>query len=511
MISAHSVGQRALPARPFGINAQPPRRITPQFPFVAESDLPYEQMCRAWERILEIGVQWVRVGHHGDRTSWDNVEAERGVLRLDPDVEGAIARAVQAEARVQVTLCYGNAIYTGPGWKPRRVVPNVWQGDASIYHGPKTPQAIEAFAGYCAYMVRRLGGWVKDWEIWNEQNLIDRDGLYNPWGPTVDPTEYVRLLAAAAERIKEVDPTASISFGGLAGLGYEFLEACLQEGAGQYIDVVSFHPYRPPTFWGGAGTPEEAMGPEYPGPRYGARNYMEEVQALQALCDRYRPGLELWVNELGWSVPPRAVEPDRQVPGLFHGPVDELTQAKYLLRAYLVNLAMGLPTAWWWLLGAERLGGYGTAFTPDEGLLRHDLGERPALDALRHLIATFGTGLESLDVGSVVHIDETSPDLYYFAYHTPSGSTLLPLWIADVAAAGYPARTVRLRLLQPPHSAVTAVDLLTGQESAVRAEGHEGQTVLTVGVGDTPLVLRWNAAQDRGAAPRFAPHTPGSS
>jgi len=30
-----------LPGRPFGVNAPPPRRITPQFPFIAESDLPY--------------------------------------------------------------------------------------------------------------------------------------------------------------------------------------------------------------------------------------------------------------------------------------------------------------------------------------------------------------------------------------------------------------------------------------------------------------------------------------
>ncbi len=486
----HSEVTVDLPPRPFGVNAQLPRRITPQFPYVAESDVPFEHLSQAWECMLDAGVQWVRVGHHGDRTSWDNVEVERGVLRLDPDVEAGIARAHLRGVRVQVTLAYGNALYTGPGFKPRRAIPNVWQGAGGIYHGPKTPAEIDAYARYCAYMVRRLGGWVKDWEIWNEQNLIDADGLYNPWGPAVDPEEYTRVLAAAVDRIKDVDPDAVISFGGLAGLGYEFLESCLQVGAGRYIDVVSYHPYRPPTVNGARGTPEEAMGPGYTGPRYGARTYMDEVRALQAICDRYRPGIALWCNEWGWSVPPRASAPDRLIPKLFHGPVDEAAQAKYLLRAYLVNLALGVPTAWWWLLGTERLGGYGTAFTPDEGLLRHDLGERPAFDALRRLIATLGEGLSGCAVEDVAAVVDPPPNLYHCAFRRPGGATLLLLWVADVAATDYPARAVTLRLTAAPRGPITAIDLLSGHEQRVAVQASEGQPMLDVRVADSPLVLQ---------------------
>jgi hypothetical protein len=488
MVPGDEITQPVLPARPFGVNAQLPRRCTPQFPYVAESDLPYEVLHHAWKRLIDSGVQWVRVGHHGDRTAWDNVEVDRGTLRLDPDVEAAVARAALRGVRVQVTLCYGNAIYTGPGWKPRRVIPNVWQGDAGIYHGPKTPEAIDAYARYCGYMVERLGSWVKDWEIWNEQNLIDRDGLYNPWGPTVDPDEYVRVLRAGSTRIRETDPEARIAFGGLAGLGYEFLEACLQRGAGEYIDVVPFHPYRPPTVAGGQGTPEEAMGPQYSGPRYGARNYMEEVRALQALCDRYRPGIALWANELGWSVPPVAPEPGHATPHLFLGPVDEPTQAKYLLRAYLVNLALGLPTAWWWLLGAGRLGSYGAPFTPDEGLLRPDLSERPAFAALRRLIAVMGERLADVPVARVAQIDDDHPLLYRFAFRSANGATLLVLWMAEVARANYAARTVMLRLAAAPQRSMQALDLLSGEERPVIVQ--EQDAVAAIQVGDTPVVLR---------------------
>jgi hypothetical protein len=491
MVAGASSTQSALPPRPFGVNAQLPRRITPQFPYVAESDLPYEVLCHAWERLLDSGVHWVRVGHHGDRTAWDNVEVDRGTLRLDPDAEAAIARAALRGVRVQVTLGYGNAMYTGPGWKPRRVIPNVWQGDAGMYHGPKTPEAIDAYAEYCAYMVRRLGGWVKDWEIWNEQNLLDRDGLYNPWGPTVDPEEYTRVLRAASMRIKDLDADARISFGGLAGLGYEFLEACLQRGAGEYIDVVPFHPYRPPTVAGGQGTPEEAMGPEYTGPRYGAQSYLEEVRALQALCDRYRPGLALWANELGWSVPPVEPEPGQSIPHLFHGPVDESTQAKYLLRAYLVNLALGVPTAWWWLLGAPRLGGYGTPFTPDEGLLRPDLSERPAFAALCRMVTVLGERLEGVPVEHVMRLEGSLPALYRFAFRTLDGAILVALWFADVARTDYPAQPVRLRLDGLSLAGLHAIDLLSGKERPVTSEGNTEQTWVTVPIADTPVVLRF--------------------
>jgi len=469
---------------PFGVNAQVPRRPSADFPFVAESDLPYENLRRAWELMLGAS-QWVRIGQWADRTSWDNVEIEMGRLHLDPDVEKAIAQAAERGLRVQVTLCYGNPLYCGPSYRAPRIVPNVWDGRRSCFWAPLTSDAIDAFAAYCAYMVRRLGGWVKDWEIWNEENLASATGSYF-WASERDPTAYTRLFKAAAQRIKEVDPEARVAFGGVAGIDMAYLEESLQQGAGEYVDVIPIHPYRAPNSAGCLGTPEGPSGP--PGGASPYTAYREDIERLRELVARYAPGAMVWANETGWPVPPAAPDLRLSIPAFWDCPVGELTQAKYLARAYLQNLALGIPTAWWWLLNASRVGAFGVRAAPDEALLRDDLSPRPAFHTLAALGATFGRRVRPAPLATIAAIHDAPAALHAYAFERGDGRHVLALWLAEVGQDNSPMCPLTLTMREPLPAHVTIAHLVGDTTPQSGLALHDAR-MLELEVGDAPLLV----------------------
>lgn len=245
-----------------------------------------------------------------EKTNWDCVEPERGrfVFPADKDVNEAVANGFD----VLVVLGYGvrkppkwlDAIPSGKGeWGWQQMVPK--------------PQEMHCWQEYVRAMAEHYRGKVKYWEIINEPNGI------------MQAKDYLPMLKTAYNAIKEVDPQMQVI--GICSTwdykvdGFKFVEECLEQGAAQYLDIISLHPYTWPK------SPEE-------------RNTRKMFQRVHDLMDKYAPKTKLWCTE--WSYVSPVLEPGRpvtQVGADISDPFDNsaLQVAAYFVRTALIHLAAG--------------------------------------------------------------------------------------------------------------------------------------------------------------------------
>jgi hypothetical protein len=111
--------------------------------------------------------------------------------------------------------------------------------------GPPAPQYAGALERFVELMTIRYPDMVAV-EAWNEPNAVDH------WDPP-DPRAYVGELNLIYTGVKNGNPSMPVLGGGLANhqsdlpngsIGiYNFLSAMYDDGAGPYMDAVSFHPY----------------------------------------------------------------------------------------------------------------------------------------------------------------------------------------------------------------------------------------------------------------------------
>ena len=90
---------------------------------------------------------------------------------------------------------------------------------------------------------------VKHFEIWNEPNIS------NFWKPAPDIAHYTRMLIAAYDAMKAVDPSITVMAGAFSPYGgpgdnsgdrinpVDFLAGIYANGGGGHFDAVSHHPY----------------------------------------------------------------------------------------------------------------------------------------------------------------------------------------------------------------------------------------------------------------------------
>lgn len=133
---------------------------------------------------------------------------------------------------------------------------------------------------------------IKHWEIWNEQDI-----QLPEFNVRIEPEPYSKLLIQAYDAIKENDPEATVSFGGMSPKGFEYTENYLEDAYnapsmqayyianGHYpFDVVSAHPY-PEIF----SNPNDGL----------ASVLNNEIKAvMNAHGDRHK---KVWLTEMGWS------------------------------------------------------------------------------------------------------------------------------------------------------------------------------------------------------------------
>ena len=201
----------------------------------------------------------------------------------------------------------------------------VW-GENGLPDAPRTSNEISTYAKNAAeaaeFIRQKHGPDFKTiaYEIWNEPNLNYE------WEGNPNPTEFVNLLKAASEAIRQADPQAVIVSGAPSPGGdyddLKFLEDMYVAGAKGLIDAVGSHPY------GGPWPPEHPDGIDPNGNGY---PFFRKPEKQRAIMERYGDTTtQIWATEFSWLA---------GVPGCNFGEhtawqVSIEQQADYLVTAY---------------------------------------------------------------------------------------------------------------------------------------------------------------------------------
>lgn len=330
-----------------------------------------------------------------------------------------------------------------------------WANGGNLWNWP--PTDIGAWENYVSTVASRYSGRVSAWEVWNEENI---DAF---WQPAPDAAAYVALLAAASPRIRSADPSATIVMGGVAGLGSDYLAACLSSGAAAYIDAIAYHPYAETI--GVEGQPEEDL----LRPKESLCRYLVTF-AHWLIAQHTTKDLEVWLTEVGWTT--CAETP----PGL-----DEDTQAAYLLRTLIDYATTDVDRVIWFNLRDTWLNDWDRY-----GLLELDFTPKPSYGYYSTFMDVFGPA-SGLAPGAA-SFSCVSPGLEAHAFRLPDGGLALAAWKADDDTDTLTAHVPDPSLADP-----VLVDPASGAESPTPGVSRDeaGGIILSgLPIGKTPVILR---------------------
>ncbi len=295
----------------------------------------------------QMGAKWSRVSF-----VWNEIEAANG--RFEWGKYDEIVRlAGEYGIELVPTFMWEDPI---PAWAG---TPQIEEGDGLDNKRNLPPRNLEDWRDYVRQVVTRYRDSIGWWIPWNEPNLTKY------LGPERDPGKYVELLRACTETIREVDPDARICGMNLALVDLRYYEECFELGALQYCDAVGCHPYRM-----GVDPDERSVGLNWLIGLNEKRTWLEELQELRALVDRYAQGRQvgIWLDEMG-----QPTEEDFVIPNVA---VTEQTAAVYLARMYAEGLGTRVIDKGLWFA----FHGYGSF-----SLVRDDFTLKPEAIAYRLL------------------------------------------------------------------------------------------------------------------------------
>jgi len=201
---------------------------------------------------------------------------------------------------------------------------------------------------YVARQVRRFKGQVKYWEVWNEPPNFTADP---------SPVSYGKVVAAAYDAAKAVDPTVQIGLSAKSN-HLNFLAESIAGGAADKFDFISLHPYEIATLlpagWEGA--------------------YMGIVPRVRQMLQVRSPSkanVPVWFTEIGASAAPPSA-----------GGMGEPMQADVLTKIYTMAFAQGVARTYWF----DPVDSEGLMM----GLVTADGVRRPSWQAMRTLNAYLG-------------------------------------------------------------------------------------------------------------------------
>jgi hypothetical protein len=216
-----------------------------------------------------------------DEISWSSVETTKGNLSMPDYGETFVSAAAERHIRPLLIFDYGNPAYDAGGF-------------------PNSPEAIAAYANYCASLARFTEGRVDTFEVWNEWSI--GCGMSGRPGENT-PAFYAAMLQAAYAAVKSIDPTITI-----VGIGgehsehhFENIKSMIQNGGAKSMDAFSVHSYRYPR------SPEQT-------------DLVGEIKRVREMSAAHGGPSKVWVTEIGWPT-------QRDARG-----VDGRRQARYLVR-----------------------------------------------------------------------------------------------------------------------------------------------------------------------------------
>jgi hypothetical protein len=297
--------------------------------------------------------------------------------------------------------------------------------------GPIQPGKLQQFADFMYAAVSRYSQPpynVKSWELWNEPDvdplLVPPTSVFGCWGNYQDPFYgggyYAEMLEVVYPAIKRADPEAQVLLGGLlldcdpnqppedkdCSSG-NFLEGILQNGGGEYFDIVSFHGYTP--YFGPETVLPYALYMDQHSPTWehlggivdGKMSFIRQVMA------KYQVDKPIFHTEGALMCAEYNVIDCEEPDELFFE-----AQAEYAVRRYLRNWANNVGATIWY-----QFEGPGWRFS---GLLDEDQNPRPVYHALQ-----FMTGM-LFETGFIEEIVEF-PGLQGYKFASP-GKQIWVLW-----------------------------------------------------------------------------------
>lgn len=214
----------------------------------------HRQMPQNLELMTQAGIRWVRADF-----SWSGVQNRDGRWKFD-HLDRVVSETKKNGMQVLPILNY-DVPWATPAYKH-----------------------LDLWLAYVEKTVSRYKNEIKYWEVWNEPNL---KGF---WRDEPNGADYKRLLEATYKKIKEIDPTLVVLYGGLAGIPFDYFEESFKVGAADFFDVFNIHPYRP-----GMSSIQAS------------RAYEADIEKMFSILKRYGAGdKKVWITEFGWATPPAA-------------------------------------------------------------------------------------------------------------------------------------------------------------------------------------------------------------
>ncbi|MDQ3458207.1 MAG: hypothetical protein M3498_02705 [Deinococcota bacterium] len=270
--------------------------------------------------LLEMaGVRMVR-----DELPWSAVEPPAGETRgayAFPESYDQYMNALDASGVSSLTILnYGNRLYDFDE-----------EGIGSI------PFTDDGRAGYAAYALALKERYphIAEFEVWNEINAALPNWNRGPCRNSPPLNDYAitchyELIKNTYETVKAAHPDMLVTGPAGVTLPYGYLDAIFEKGALDFLDAVTVHPYAT-----NAAAPEFAYG--NPAAGFIGTSLEDRARQLRNLMAQYGGGdKRIYFSELGWPT------------GSANNTVSELSQAKYLTRAYVLSLAANVDKMFWY-------------------------------------------------------------------------------------------------------------------------------------------------------------------
>jgi hypothetical protein len=157
---------------------------------------------------------------------WSNVQPDRDTWRFDK-VTAAVTGAQEHNVRLLPLLAYGND----------------WAQDDPDAYGTLH---VADYAAYAGRMATEFCATIKDYELWNEENIT------RFWDLPPDPAMYADMVIASAVAIRAACPDARVVFGGMSSYddvdlfntwGYLRLALAARPELCASFDALALHPY----------------------------------------------------------------------------------------------------------------------------------------------------------------------------------------------------------------------------------------------------------------------------
>lgn len=308
---------------------------------------------------------------------------------------------------------------------------------------PSSDEGRKAFARWAAAAAQHFRGRGILWEMYNEPNI-------RFWRPEPKVEDYVKLALEVGKALRKVAPEEIYIGPGTSQIDMVFLEECFKAGLLEYWSGVTVHPYRQKD-------PETAAA---------------EYAQLRRLIAKYAPKgkqIPILSGEWGYS-------------SAWHN-FDNVRQAKYLPRQWMINLANDIPVSIWYDWHddgkdpKEAEHNFGTVKYP------YHKGRTPVYDPKPSYLAakTLTTVLNGFQFNKRLAVASGDDYVYLFS---KGDEVRLAAWTTSKTphAATIPA--------SPGRFAVTSH---TGESLAALTADAQG---LTITLNDTPQYLVPEAAND---------------